>query len=146
MVRLAAWLVGDSALAEDIVQDAFVRLNTTSADLNDLDSGPAYLRVTVVNLCRSRHKREALARRLRTQDRPARSAPGPEAFLLDEDLVAAVASLSRRQRECVVLRYSEDLSVDQIAAAIVVGSAKAYVGGPAAIRITKTVSSREQYG
>jgi RNA polymerase sigma-70 factor (sigma-E family) len=117
MVRLAAWLVGDSTVAEDVVQDAFVRLNTSGVDLSQLESAHGYLRTTVVNLCRTRLRRLGLAR-LRLTDvaagRPD-AHPGPESYLVDEDLARAVAALPRRQRECVVLRYTEDLTVQQIA-------------------------------
>lgn len=116
MVRLATWLLGDQGAAEDVVQEAFVRLQASSTELASLESGAAYLRTTVVNLTRSAGRRRRLADRHRP-DAPS-SVPGPEAYLVDEELVAAVRSLPRRQRECVVLRYSEDLTVDQIAAAI----------------------------
>lgn len=119
MVRLAAWLLGDQAAAEDVVQEAFVRLQTSSTDLDSIESGAAYLRTAVVNLTRSVGRRRAVANRFRPERMT--TAPGPEDYLADEDLAAAVASLPRRQRECVVLRYSEDLTVDQIATALGIG-------------------------
>ncbi len=124
MVRLAAWLVGDSGVAEDIVQDAFVRLNRAEVDVGALDSASAYLRTAVVNLCRTRMKREAMVRRHRVREAALQplSVAGPESFLIDEQLVAAVAALPRRQRECVVLRYSEDLTVEQIAGTLGTGA------------------------
>jgi RNA polymerase sigma-70 factor (sigma-E family) len=120
MVRMAAWLLGDSATAEDVVQDAFARLHGSSVDLASLDSAAAYLRVTVVNLTRTRRKRQKLAR-TRHVDGPL-TTPGPEAYLVDEQLAAAIGGLPGRQRECVVLRFGEDLTVDQIAAALGIGS------------------------
>ena len=116
MVRLAAWLLGSQAAGEDVVQEAFVRLQTSSTDFSALDSAAAYLRTTVVNLTRSTVRRRKLADRFRPDRLP--QVPGPEEFLADEELAAAVQRLSRRQRECVVLRYSQDLTVDQIAAVL----------------------------
>jgi len=120
MVRLAAWLVNDRALAEEIVQDAFVRLVAAGPALTDLNAPQAYLRTAVVNLSRSRLRRLALARRHRPL--AAGYAEGPEDYLVDEELASAVADLARRQRECIVLRYSEDLAVDAIAVALGISS------------------------
>ena len=127
MVRLAAWLVNDVALAEEIVQDAFVRLATTTSDLSTLDSDSAYLRTIVVNLTRTKIRRLAIARRHRPD--PAGSSPAADAMLIDEDLASAVASLPRRQRECVVLRYTVDLAVKEIAETLGIspGSVKSHL-------------------
>jgi len=113
MVRLAAWLVNDVALAEEIVQDAFVRIATSSRSLATVDSSTAYLRTTVVNVARTRIRRLALARR--HQPKPSNPAPSAEDLLADDELAAAVASLPRRQRECVALRYTDDLTINDIA-------------------------------
>lgn len=70
MVRLAHLLVRDRAVAEELVQDAFLRLH---ARLDGVDDPGAYLRTTVVNLCRGHGRREETARRhgpaLATADR-----------------------------------------------------------------------------
>ncbi len=120
MVRMAAWLLGDATAAEDVVQDAFARLQAAPVAPEDLDSAAAYLRTTVINLTRTRRKRLTFAR-TRIPDQPL-TTPGPEAFLVDEELVDAIAALPVRQRECVVLRFGEDLTIDQIAEVLGVGS------------------------
>ena len=51
-VRLAYLTTGDLALAEDLVQDAFVRLAGRLVHLRDPGAFEAYLRRTVVNLSR----------------------------------------------------------------------------------------------
>lgn len=103
-VRLAAWLTGDRARAEDLAQDAFVRL--ARGDLSQVASVEAYLRTIVVNLCRSHHRRLSLGRRRRRQleqEAETRATVAePDALLADEELVRALDGLSRRQRECVV--------------------------------------------
>src|SRR5689334_21390008 len=55
MVRLAHLITGSNLAAQDLVQDAFVKVG---ARLDELDTPAAYLRVTVVNECRSwlRHR------------------------------------------------------------------------------------------
>jgi RNA polymerase sigma-70 factor (sigma-E family) len=107
MVRLAYLLTGSSAQAEELVQDAFVRVFARWAEVS---SPRAYLRQAVVNACRSQRRR--LGRELRHgPGASARAALEP-----DIDLTAhSLASLSDRQRKAVVLRYYEDLSEAEIA-------------------------------
>src|SRR5437588_10602578 len=62
-VRLAYLLTGDLALAEDLAQDAFVRLAGRLVHLRDPDAFSAYLRRTVVNLSRSHFRRKRVERR-----------------------------------------------------------------------------------
>src|SRR5438552_12969086 len=57
-VRLAYLLTGDRALAEDLVQDAFVRLAGRLVHLRDPGAFDAYLRKTVVNLSHSYLRRK----------------------------------------------------------------------------------------
>ena len=54
MVRLATFLVGSQAAAEDLVSDTFERFAKLSTPPDDL---PRYLRTSVVNACRSHHRR-----------------------------------------------------------------------------------------
>src|SRR5439155_1804654 len=57
-VRLAYLLTGDRALAEDLAQDAFVRLAGRLVHLRDPGAFDAYLRGTVVNLTHSYFRRK----------------------------------------------------------------------------------------
>ena len=62
-LRLSYLLTGDGALAEDLVQDAFVRLAGRLLHLRDPGGFHAYLRKTIVNLARSHYRRRAVERR-----------------------------------------------------------------------------------
>jgi RNA polymerase sigma-70 factor (sigma-E family) len=131
LVRLAVVMTGDRAGAEDIVQDAFLGLYRRWDRLSDMTAPLAYLRVSVVNGCRT-----ALRRRSRLGLWPGAGAGdgldevapaagfGPPAesaessVLLGEEqrtVAAALRRLPRRQREAVVLRYYLDLSIDEAA-------------------------------
>jgi RNA polymerase sigma-70 factor (sigma-E family) len=117
LVRLALLLVGDRATAEDVVQDAFLGLYRAWHRLNDPGNGAGYLRVAVVNGCRSALRRRNRARLLRVQhDPPVWSA---EAAAMDSEdrraVLAAVARLPRRQREVLALRYYLGLGEKEIA-------------------------------
>jgi RNA polymerase sigma-70 factor (sigma-E family) len=117
LVRLAVVLVGDQASAEDIVQDAFLGLYRRWDRLPDTSYPLAYVRVSVLNGCRT-----ALRRRSRWRltsplsEAPAESAEA-RALLSEEQRTVAQAlrRLPERQREALVLRYYLDLSEEETA-------------------------------
>ena len=108
-VRLAWLLTHDHGAAEDIVQDAFVRLHPRLATV---EHPAAYLRSAIVNGCRDRARSAGRAgaglRRLQlnsevsSTDRPC-------------ELLDAVARLPYKHRAVVALRYWADLPEAQIA-------------------------------
>jgi RNA polymerase sigma-70 factor (sigma-E family) len=109
-MRLAYFLSGDRQLAEDLVQEAFVRVAGRFRHLRVPDTFPAYLRRTIVNLYTSQLRRRRLER-----DHLARRGvdpPGihPEDAAERDELWRALQLLPHRQRAAVVLRYYEDLS------------------------------------
>lgn len=111
MVRLAHLLTGSLAAAEDVVQDAFVKLHD---GLDDVRQPGAYLRRTVVNLCHSHHRRAGVERRWHDRQPPPDIVLPPDV----DDTWRAVRDLPRRQREVLVLRFYLDMKVDDIAAAL----------------------------
>jgi RNA polymerase sigma-70 factor (sigma-E family) len=120
MVRLAAFLVGDVHVAEDIVQDAFAGLHAHWGRLRDEQSAEGYLRRAVVNGSRSLLRRRRTARGYTWP--VAADEPGADTAVLAaferSQLRRAVSRLPVRQREVLVLRYWADLSVAEIADAM----------------------------
>jgi RNA polymerase sigma-70 factor (sigma-E family) len=113
-LRLAYLLTGDASLAEDLVQDAFVRLAGRLLHLRQRGGFHAYLRQTVVNLARSHFRRKALDRRF--IERHTEPPPVEPPDLSDQEITrGALMELPLRQRTAVVLRYFEDLSEAQTA-------------------------------
>lgn len=119
LVRLARIFVDDRDAAEDIVQEAFLRLARHAGRIDTLEKAPAYLRSIVLNLTRDHNRRGLVSLRHHaasgrdidvsddTADQLARS----------EDhrrVLDAVRRLPARQRACVTLRYFEELSIEQI--------------------------------
>lgn len=113
--RLAFLLTGNHHLAEDIAQQAFVKLYQRFFDLRDASALPAYLRKTVVNLARTHHRRQRRERehlKAHDPDRGAATQPNLE----DRDLmIQTISNLPYRQRAAIVLRFYEDLSEHQAA-------------------------------
>jgi RNA polymerase sigma-70 factor (sigma-E family) len=130
LVRQAALLVGDAATAEDVVQDSFAAMHGAWWRLRDTDKAVHYLRRSVINRSRSVLRHRAVA------GRPLPELPPDVPSAEDDALVrwerslvgSALAMLSPRQREAVVLRYYADLSESQVAAAmgISTGAVKAH--------------------
>jgi RNA polymerase sigma-70 factor (sigma-E family) len=115
-VRLAYLLTGDRALAEDLVQDAFVRLAGRLVHLRDQSAFPAYLRRTVVNLANSHYRRKRVERAyLKREQRAVQPDPQLDDVGQREYLWAALQRLSGRQRAAIVLRFYEDLSEQRVA-------------------------------
>lgn len=109
MVCLAHLLTTSNSVAEELVQDAFVRVHRR---WGTIDSPRAYLRTAVVNACRSHGRRVTL-------ERARLPRPGPEATRADPDeLWDVLARLPYRQRAVLVLKFYDDLSEADIAAAL----------------------------
>jgi RNA polymerase sigma-70 factor (sigma-E family) len=118
LLRLAAFLVDDRAIAEELVQDAFAALYQRWESLADKSAAPSYLRATVVNGARSAQHRQGIARRHLRDAGPDALPPADFAVLLAEEhreVVAALRRLPRRQREVLVLRYWANLDDAEIA-------------------------------
>ncbi len=113
--RLAWAILADECDAEDATQDAFMSAWRQRSALRDADRFDAWFGRILINGCRDRLRRRAVARRLAS---PAveRVTPDHSASILERDeLYSAVAELEPDQRIVVMLRFWLDLSVDDIA-------------------------------
>jgi len=108
--RFAFLLTGDRVLAEDLVQDAFVRVIGRFHHLRVPGAFWTYLRRTIVNLHTSLLRHRRVERAYLEREGRAPSQTGPADLDDREDLWRAVLALPPRQRAAIVLRYYEDLS------------------------------------
>jgi RNA polymerase sigma factor (sigma-70 family) len=114
--RYAFLLCGDEAEADDLVQEALVRAFARPGR-RDTGEAEAYVRRILLNRFLDSRRRDK--GRLRALSLLAFAEPtcDPVTETVDQvDTHAALASLSPRQRACVVLRYYQDLPVAAIAA------------------------------
>lgn len=122
LVRLARLFTDDRNAAEDLVQEAFIRMHKSAHRIRSQDKAAPYLRSIVINLARDHNRRGLVS--LRHQEAiPAGTAPNaPEdRLLLNEEqmlLLDEVRSLSPRQRDCILLRFYLELSEREIADAL----------------------------
>ena len=115
LCRLALVILGDERDAEEVVMEAFERTMARWETI-DADEPEAYVRRSVVNLCRNRIRRRGLWRRTA----PRLAGVSPEARPEDDvdragSVWAAVGGLPAGQRLCVALFYLDDRPQDEIA-------------------------------
>lgn len=110
-VRLAHLLGVSTSSAEDVAQDAMLRLRPRYEAAND---AVALLNRITINVVRSRHRADV--RRLAREDVSPGTTPTDQQS--SADLMAAVRHLPHRQRAVLVLRYWLDLSEAEIAVAL----------------------------
>lgn len=116
---LAYLLTGDRARAEDVVQDAFVRLLGRLRHVRETEALRAYLTRTVVNLSKNEYRREGRLRAFLDSGRGASPASTslPDIERRDE-VHGHLLKLPWRQRAALVLRYCEDRSEVEVADAL----------------------------
>jgi RNA polymerase sigma factor (sigma-70 family) len=123
LVRLARLFVDDRDAAEDIVQEAFLRLARHAGRIDDLDRAPAYLRSIVLNLARDHNRRGRVSlRHFAARDREVDVEVDTSDVLVRSEehrrVLDAVRELPARQRDCITLRYFDELSIDAISATL----------------------------
>lgn len=117
LVSLASFFVEDRTAAEDLVQEAFIRLSRSAHRIRDPERAAAYLRSIVINLARDHNRRGLVSLRHRPPAIPDEPSAEETAAARESrlEVVTALHDLPRRQRDCVALRYYLELSVEDIA-------------------------------
>lgn len=112
--RTAYLMCGDWHLAEDLVQGAFVKIHLNWHRISRQETFDAYLRTMLfrafLDTRRAKWRRETPAEYLPDREAPV-TGPGDDRDVL----VAALRRIPPRQRAVLVLRYWEDLSVEETA-------------------------------
>ena len=119
LCRLAYVILGDRAQAEEMVMEAMLKTLGGWARIRDVERIDAYLKRTVINLCRSKIRRKMIENRVNEvqHHRDESKAPDWDAERHETSrlVMEAVRQLPERQKAAVVLRYFEDLPEAQIA-------------------------------
>jgi RNA polymerase sigma-70 factor (ECF subfamily) len=117
VARLAFRFTGNHADAMDVVQETFAYLYRKFPGFRLTSSMTTFLYPAVRNLSlEARRKR----RRFTDDDEALIELPAPSVEAGDEraELAAVIAGLPPAQREAVLLRFVDDLTIDEIAAAL----------------------------
>ncbi|MBC8087122.1 MAG: RNA polymerase sigma factor [Phycisphaerae bacterium] len=126
-LRLATHIVGNTEDAEDVVQESFLRAYRFLGSYQERDKFSAWLLRIVVNQCRTtvtRAKRHGVVMPLHDDD--VLALPSVTHSTVDQDatrdeLARAMEQLAPDQREAVVLRFSDELTFEEMAAVTGVG-------------------------
>jgi len=127
LVGYARLVAGSSADAEDIVQDALISTFGRRRTFASVPEAEAYVRRAIVSRFIDGARRSSRTKRTALTDRGV--AGHADAVETSLDLTAALASLTARERACVVLRHLDGLSVAETSHALGIaeGTVKRYV-------------------
>lgn len=120
LVCLVRIFVDDRNAAEDLVQEGFIRLARHAHRIRDHAKAAAYLRSIVLNLARDHNRRGLVSLRHHLPLDEQRAATEDDLDLRDDhrEVIETLRELSHRQRTCLVLRYYDELGIDDIAATL----------------------------
>lgn len=116
LAKTLAVVALDKDLAADAAQEAFLQLHLRWHEVDKLDDPVAWLYRVGINRCRDYRRR--LARAARLFDRlsaAASTGENGEPWLPDQEFVALLRDLPKRQRVAAVLFYQADFSTPEIA-------------------------------
>lgn len=120
LVRLARLFVDDRNAAEDLVQEAFIRLARSAHRIQDVDKAAAYLRSIVLNLARDHNRRGFVSLRHQLPFDEHQASIEDQIDLQEDQrrVLEHLRNLAPRQRDCLVLRYFHELGIDDIASTL----------------------------
>jgi RNA polymerase sigma-70 factor (sigma-E family) len=130
LFRAAYLMVGDHALAEDLLQEALTKTYVAWPRLRDVNNAEAYTRKAITTTAISWWRRKSWQNEKPRDDVPELSSAEHSEQVAERDwLWAELQSLPPRQRAAVVLRFYEDLTEAQTAEAmgVSVGTVKSQV-------------------
>jgi RNA polymerase sigma-70 factor (ECF subfamily) len=111
LVGMLGLYCGDVDVAEDLAQEALIRLCRHWRRVRKMDSPDRWLHRVAVNLAHSHFRKRALDRRVTSLVRP-RQAEVPNT---DVEALQLLQELPHRQKACVVLHYYLDLPLREVA-------------------------------
>jgi RNA polymerase sigma-70 factor (ECF subfamily) len=117
VARLALRFTGNDADAMDVVQETFAYLYRKFPGFRLTSSMTTFLYPAIRNLSLDLRRKR---RRVASTEEALIELPAPAAGATNEraELATVIASLPPQQREVVLLRFVDDLTIDEIAAAL----------------------------
>ena len=113
--RLAGYLMGDSAEAQDAVQEASIRAWRGWPNLRERDRFHSWFSQILVNVCRTRLRQRGKRRTVDVDEVDLETGDPFRAALARDAIGRALSCLSNELRMVVVLRYWGELSLAEIA-------------------------------
>lgn len=118
LVGICAILLDDRDLAQDVVQETFIRVYKKMDSFRGArpESEKAWLTRIAVNLCRDEKRKSWFRLRERAKPIDMTAIPMEDATEEARELYAAVQALPKKYREVILLYYYQDLTAQEIAA------------------------------
>lgn len=118
LTRLCAMILGDASLAQDAVQDAFLRAVRRFDTYRGDAAARTWLTAIAVNVCRD-YRRSAWFRHVdRREDADALPGPSADFPFPDNTVITEVMKLPDRYREVILLRYYQGMTQKDAADAL----------------------------
>lgn len=120
IIRLVRFLLAGSSDADDVAQEVFVRAYLALGQYTERGDFGAWLRVIATRVAFNHRRNEATRRRYQDMIQPRASIPPNVA---EHDAVThALAQLPYPAREVLILRYVEEMSIDEISHMLELGT------------------------
>lgn len=120
ILRMCALYLGDAALAQDLAQETFLRAYQHMESFRGDSSEKTWLTRIAINLCKDELKRpwrkHVSGRQPVEELLAARQQPAPQ----DDTVLREVMGLRPKEREVVLLRYYQQLKLEEIAQALAI--------------------------
>ena len=120
ILRMCALYLGDAALAQDLAQETFLRAYQHMESFRGDSSEKTWLTRSAINLCKDELKRpwrKHVSGRQPVEDLlAARQQPAPQ----EDTVLREVMGLRPKEREVVLLRYYQQLKLEEIAQALAI--------------------------
>jgi RNA polymerase sigma factor (sigma-70 family) len=129
LVRALTLACGDREVAEDAVQEAFVKAHMHWRKVRHYDDPVGWIRRVAINRLRDDHRRQNRKGRALERLAGQPQTESVEQNRFDSELLAILAQLPRQQRIAMALFYVDELSIAEVAAALNLseGAVKSYL-------------------
>ena len=111
LVGLLGLYCGDRDVAEDLAQEALIRLARDWRKIRKLDSPGSWLHRVAINLAHSHYRRISIERRATAKLK----GPSGETPRRDIEALELLKNLPHRQKSALILHYYLDLSIAEVA-------------------------------
>ena len=118
LVRMCCLYLHDAALAQDAAQDTFIKAWRNLGQFRGECDERTWLMRIAINTCRDYHRTAWLRHVDRSTPLEALPEAGAEDAHSDGEIIRAVMALSRREREAVLLRYYQEMTIAEAAQAL----------------------------
>ena len=115
MVRLAYLCLGDAALAEDAVQEAFFKAYRHLDSFRGESTERTWLSSIVINTCKDMRRSAFMRYFQRTVPIENAEWYGKEQVWRDDSVLQAVMALPETDKQVILLRYYQELPVSKVA-------------------------------